>query len=487
MLAIIVGTGWRAAHLENRPLHADEAVQAWQTWQLLEGEGYRYDPWDRHGPTLYFGSAWLHRLQGGDSTTYDDRAARRYALAAGIATLVLVGFGARAAGFIGGTGALAVALLAFETFTSLYHTYFVQEASLAFLIWAFIFLALRGDATKPILHFLFLGALAGLAQATKATTPLYLLIAIGSLWLTREKSTPPIAPKYWLVALAGALIPFSLFYSSWGSHPIGIWDGVRTYFLQAERLEGTPHVYPWWHYLRTLGIIPSGGPHWGQYLLILLGLTGAGLALSGQATRAHRVTALFTLGTFLALSAIPYKTPWLLLTPLIGLVILAGTALAKMAGINRLATIGALVLLAITGWQSLHKSRLALDRYPGDVRNPYFYVQAPRGLLKLPARIDQLQAATDKPLRVAVISGEHAWPLPWYLRNHSQVGYFGELPATPDHWDVVVWDSQLGDAPPALEAFPIAEIHGLRPNVLLFTFIQQEPWERVFPPLNNVE
>jgi len=483
VLAIIVGTGWRAAHLENRPLHADEAVQAWQTWQLLDGEGYRYDPWDRHGPTLYFGSAWLHQLRGGDADDYDDRSARRYALAAGIATLILLGFGARSAGFAEGTGTFAVALLAFETLTSLYHTYFIQEASLAFLVWAFVLLALSPDGKYPLGKLLMLGILAGLAQATKATTPLYLGMAVGALVITRAANHAKWSVPKMLVVALGAFIPFAFFYSSFGAHPMGIIDGVRTYFLQADRLAESPHTYPWWYQLRTLGIIPSGGPNWGQYLLLALGFSGGLLALRKNATRAHRVTALLTFALIIFHSALPYKTPWLMLTPMIGVVLLAANLLSEIARRSRFALIGAVVLGGLTCAQSYAKSQLALGRYPGDIRNPYFYVQAPRGLLKLPERINQLQAASPAPLRIAIVSPEHAWPLPWYLRDQSQVGYFDELPLPAAAWDIIVWDSQLGDATFDQSTFPIAEFYGLRPNGLLYTFINRPTWERVFFPL----
>lgn len=484
MLAILVGTGWRAAHLENRPLHADEAVQAWQTWQLLEGAGYRYDPWDRHGPTLYFGSAWMHRLGGGDAQDYDDRSARRYALAAGIATLILLGFGTRPAGFLAGTGGFAVVLIAFETLTSLYHSYFIQEASLAFLIWAFVFLALSPDHRRPLVKLFCLGLLAGLAQATKATTPLYLIAGWGALLLTRDGPLATWSGRKASIILVGAVIPFALFYSSFGAHPSGIVDGFRTYLLQADRLESSSHFYPWWHYLRALGILPSGGPNWGQYVLLGLAFAGGVTAFKSTATRAHRVTALFTFALLVLHSAIPYKTPWLMLTPMIGMVLLAAACLAQLAHHSRWGLVAALFLAGAAGSQSLAKSGLALDRYPGDIRNPYFYEQAPRGLLKLPERIAQLQAASATPLNVAIVSPEHAWPLPWYLRHHPNVGYFDTLPRAPENWDIIVWDSQLGEAPLGPPAFPIMELHGLRPNGLLHTYISSPAWDRGFPPLN---
>lgn len=483
MLAICVGTVWRAAHLDNRPLHADEAVQAWQTRQLLAGEGYRYDPLDRHGPTLYYGAAALHRIRGGTANDFDDRAARRFSLAAGIATLILLGFGARTAGFSMATGAMAAGLLAFETLSSLYHTYFVQEATLAFLVWAFVFLALKPSGRRPLTKALGLGVLAGLAQATKEISPLYLGMVVLALYVTRQTTTERPKSNPWCAAAVGFAVPYILFYSSFGAHPSGLVDGFKTYFLQADRLSESPHSYPWWQYFKTLGILPTGELRWGQYLLLILGLAGVFGALHAQATRAHRVTAMFTCSLLVFHSIVSYKTPWLLLTPMIGWTILAAEALHKLTLTSRAGTTAGLALLALTMGQSYAKSSLALGRYPGDIRNPYFYEQAPRGLLKFPQRIEQLQQAQTAPLKVAVISPEHAWPLPWYLRDHSAVGYFEEPPGSFATWDVVIWDNQLGSPPAALSDSHITEFYGLRPNVLLYAYIRIEVWERAFPPL----
>ena len=45
--------------LGARPMHTDEAVNAYITGQILAGEGYTYDPKDRHGPLLYLSAAPL--------------------------------------------------------------------------------------------------------------------------------------------------------------------------------------------------------------------------------------------------------------------------------------------------------------------------------------------------------------------------------------------------------------------------------------------
>ena len=485
LIAVLVGIGWRAAHIDNRPLHADEAVQAWQTWTLLKGDGYTYDPVDRHGPLLYYGSAAQHRVKGGTADDYNDHAARSFVLAAGIATLLLITFGARTSGFDYRVGAIAATLLAFETFTTLYHTYFVQEAWLALFVWAFLFLGLQPETKRPLVRLFVMGMLAGLAQATKETAPLYLAIAVVAIYVT-DRRRPSLPTKASIAAATlGFLLPVILFYSAFGSHWSGLLDAVRTYTLQADRIAATPHAYPWWHYLKTLGIIPTGGPRWGQFLLLTLAAVGAITAFLKSASRAHRVTAIFVLTIFVIHSAISYKTPWLILTPVLGLPLLASQPLLRLGRHGRWGLFASALIVGATVTESGWRSWLALDRYPGDARNPYFYEQAPRTFTRLTDRISQLENVAQRPLRIAVISGEAAWPLPWYLRHSNSTGYFESVPPETESWDMLIWDRQLGDPPPEMATNRLIEYHGLRPNVLLEVFISQVTWELLFPPILN--
>jgi predicted membrane-bound mannosyltransferase len=46
----LVGLAVRLPQLGVRPMHTDEAVNAYVVGQLLAGEPFTYDPQDRHGP-----------------------------------------------------------------------------------------------------------------------------------------------------------------------------------------------------------------------------------------------------------------------------------------------------------------------------------------------------------------------------------------------------------------------------------------------------
>ena len=80
----------RLAQIDHRPFHADEAVQAYQTWQLVRGEGYTYDPADKHGPFLYYAAAGVAKISGWSPAALDESRLRLVTLLAGLGTLALL-------------------------------------------------------------------------------------------------------------------------------------------------------------------------------------------------------------------------------------------------------------------------------------------------------------------------------------------------------------------------------------------------------------
>jgi hypothetical protein len=123
-------------------------------------------------------------------------------------------------------------------------------------------------------------------------------------------------------------------------------------------------------------------------------------------------------------------------------------------------------------------------RYPADPRNPYVYAQTVPDFLRLVRRIGDVAVAHPdrEAMFVKVIAGPHEqWPLPWYLRRMTRVGYWnradsaaavGDAPiviASQDHATAV--NAALGDR-------YISEFYGLRPEVILTLHIERSLWER---------
>ena len=64
LLLLVAAFALRYARLDSRPMHNDEAVNAIKFGQLWEKGGYRYDPNEHHGPTLYYATWPVVRLAG---------------------------------------------------------------------------------------------------------------------------------------------------------------------------------------------------------------------------------------------------------------------------------------------------------------------------------------------------------------------------------------------------------------------------------------
>jgi uncharacterized protein (TIGR03663 family) len=58
-----VGLGLRLVQLDEKPLHHDETLHAWFSWQLATGNGYSYDP-VYHGPVQFYVIALAYLLFG---------------------------------------------------------------------------------------------------------------------------------------------------------------------------------------------------------------------------------------------------------------------------------------------------------------------------------------------------------------------------------------------------------------------------------------
>ena len=54
LLIAAAGLMFRGGDLAQRPLHNDEAINAFKLQQLWRHGTYRYDPHEYHGPTLYY-------------------------------------------------------------------------------------------------------------------------------------------------------------------------------------------------------------------------------------------------------------------------------------------------------------------------------------------------------------------------------------------------------------------------------------------------
>src|ERR1035437_5212070 len=120
----------RLPQLGARPMHTDEAVNAYIVGQLLAGETYTYDPHDRHGPTLAALALPLARMQGAKAfSDLTESELRLTTVLAGTVTILLFGAAAEMFGFV--PCLIAALLFACASLPVYYVRYFTQESLLA--------------------------------------------------------------------------------------------------------------------------------------------------------------------------------------------------------------------------------------------------------------------------------------------------------------------------------------------------------------------
>jgi uncharacterized protein (TIGR03663 family) len=492
---------FRVVHLDRRVLHNDEANQMVRAGQLLEGDGYSYDPVEHHGPTLYYLSLPLAWLTAGRH--FADTSEWTYRLlpalcGVGVVLLLLLLWN----GIGRGAVLASAALMAVSPAMVYYSRFFIQETLLLFFTAGAITCGWHYCSRRTVPRAVATGLFLGLMHATKETciiayacmaAALLIVVAFklksGALTLDFNRKC-----RHALYMALTALGVASILFSSFGTNPAGIWQSFATYigYLDKGMGNNSDHVHPFTFYLRILIGHKAGGLFWSEWVIMLLGALGIGLlACASRFVRQvdaslGRFLVIYTLLMTLAYSLIPYKTPWCMLSFLHGWIVLAGIgAMGLLAACRgRLTRIVALTLL-LAGIGVLGKQAYRTSfRYGADMRNPYAYSHTVTDHLNLVQRINDLaalhQAGQQMPIAV-VTTPQDAWPLPWYLRGYPNTGYWNDVDAVPTTFSpaiiVTSLDSEADVAALTGDEY-ISEYWGLRNEVLLALYIRRDLWER---------
>ena len=469
----------RLPRLGERPMHTDESINAYIVGQLLAGEGFRYDPQDRHGPALGAATLPVIKLSGVKNFAgLTEPQLRLVPVLTGAATVLLFGAGGEMFGF---SACLAAALLfAFAPLPVYYSRDFIHEtlfvaATLGLMLSGWSALQKRSLGAAGLAGFC-----AALMLACKETAVLH-FFALGvaglgcRIFSSRKIPTagfPP--PKILFTAFAVFLFVVVLLFT-WFGRNWQVFAGLpHIISYLAARAGGEGHEKPFWYYLLLLGSGWSGG--------ILLALAALGcfgvLRKAFSQPKPERsdprfFLTVYALAILVIYSAIPYKTPWLALNFWLPLAILAGLGgeriwpwAEKIRWLFWIVVVALAALLANDTWDRVFA-------HPADEKNPYAYAHTSEDLLRLPARLEEL--ARQNPLsnpRIAVVAAD-AWPLPWYLRQFPQVGYWqpGQETGAADFF--ITTTDVSGPLADRLKKFR-PEYFGVRPEVLLVLWLPPE-------------
>lgn len=487
---------FRTLRLDLRPMHHDEANQAVKFGDLLERGTYQYDPKEHHGPTLYYLSlpfAWIS--SGTSFASLDEKALRMVPAVFGVGAVLLFlllrgGYSSSAIFFSGILAAVSPVMV-------YYNRFYIQETLLVFFLVGAMAASWRYHLDRRWGWAAATGFFCGMLYATKETSLIVFGSLVASLFLTRifekRNGRKGFGFSHVLIFLGTASISSFLLFTSFFQNPKGILDSVLAFRTYLERAaEAGFHSYPWSYYLKMLAFSRFGnGPIWSEALILVLALVGCYAAFRPRSNEdSHplfmRFVCFYALVSTAVYSLIPYKTPWNMLPFYIGIVLLAGNGTAFLLECSKKLMVQSLivVVLGVGFYQLGVQSFRANFEYHADLRNPYVYAQTSMDFLNLVQRVDDLaQSHPDhKEMLIKVITyPDEAWPLPWYLRGFSRVGYWEEAEEAGDLSEAPLIISSVDKTEklwPQLQDTHQSEFYGLRPEVLLTLHIRKDLWDK---------
>jgi uncharacterized protein (TIGR03663 family) len=506
----------RFAGLDQRPMHNDEAVNAYKLGKMIETGEYRYDKNEYHGPVLYYASRLFTGLLGqSDFISLTESSLRSVTAIIGIALLIILLLLAESLGWI--TLLVTALLFALAPAMVFYSRYFIHEILLVFFGFTCIIAGYRYLAGKRLVWILLSAACLGLMHATKETCIInYAAIGISAmaiLFLVKRNgqySSNGMNLPLWhlLVAVFVAGLISVIFYSSFFTHPQGIIDSITAYQVYFTRAGiDDAHLHPWYHYLDLLLFTenPSGLP-WSELWLLLLALAGFFLLVLKKNKKQGDYFMLFMgLYTYLLMviySIISYKTPWNILQFYYGTLLLAACGIVNILRVRTprwlKTAIYAMVLTGAAHW--LHTGYSINFRHYSEPANPYVYAHAGedvREIAEAVSRVGQVHPDGSEVHIEIIIPGHEYWPLPWYLRAFSNTAWwdhvdYGQLAApliisaASEEKDLIKKIYEL--PPPGQRHLYISLFNSyqeLRPGLELRTYIRKDIWDLLPEDMRN--
>lgn len=485
---------FRLPKLDVRPLHNDEAVNAFKVTELWQDGRYRYDPDEYHGPTLHYATLpflWTSGARGPDDLS--DRTLRLAPVVFGAALILLLLFFTDGAGGLGRTAvAWSAIFIAISPAMVFYSRYFIHEMLLVFFTLLALGAGWRYTQRPGRTWAAIAGGAVGLMFATKETFVITIaamgMAAVATAWRRGAvKAVATFVPRgHLLVGLGAAFLMWLLFFSSFFTNLLGPVDSIRTYLPWLKRAAGeSPHLHPWYFYLQRLGWFHAAkGPVWSEGLVLGLAVAGAATGVRRNGSLLVFYLSVYTAALTAAYSLITYKTPWCLLSFYIGMILLAGVGAAAIVNWLRagwqkavvtLVLLGLTAQLAVQSWRSSYV-------YASDRRNPYVYAQAVPDILKLVERVEGIARVSpesrDMVVKIMAPQSDY-WPLPWYLRRFKNTGWYQQVPSEP-YSPVMIVSAKLEAQLDAKSErkWIMAGITELRPGRFFELYVELELWKK---------
>ena len=516
ILAILLAVWLRFDQIGIKPLHHDEGVNSYFLLNLAKSDGdYRYNPENYHGPSLYYFALAAMKVFG-----QSDLALRFSPALFGVLSVLLLWPLRRHLGTIGApAGAFFMALSPGLVY---YSRDFIHEMPFACFGLGIIAGAWRYAESKQFVWLALAAVSLALMVATKETVIINLAVMLiaavcaavwdaarklshdrmltsGNLARALKRDTRAIAPTLDHAMAASIIVVFIhiLLYSSLFKHWQGPLGFFRSILHWTKERSSHDHLHPVYYYLGILFKLE---------LPLVIGSLLGGVIVLLKGTRFWLFMAASTLGTTLAYSIIPYKTPWLMVSFLVLMAVMCGYATEQIhrlfAGDSMMslkllwgATIATFLVASgqmawrvnfekhddnanASGYFTALGRQLSFKPYV-DGQYGYVYAQTDRDFLFLVEAIRSRaeKLPTGKHTGIYVASPDY-WPLPWYLRDYDQAGFTGSLPpGDPPQITqpiIVAKESQRGELDKLPNFHAATQPFKLRPGVELLLYTRSD-------------
>lgn len=483
---IALGAFLRFEQLELRPFHCDEATGARLTAKRMAAGVTQFDPQHFHGPMLSSLAMPVCRWLGEDRwQTMTQGTLRLVPAVAGLLTVLLPLCWRRRWG--DAPMLLAAALLAVSPLLVYYSRMFIHESMLGL----FGMLAVMSLLSYP--KYGIPGIFIGLMFATKESFVISLIAWAGAavgvaVWNFRSLRRDALLAAWReyrlhvLASVATTVLVSAYFYTDGFRQLHGLADAVNTFRIYKT---GEGHDKPFHYYLQFL-LVPqkSGGIWWYGTPVGLLALVAVvrsfGRSLPDLRLRVTiQFLALASAAHFIGYGLIAYKTPWLMVLPWAQVCLLAGFSVAGCGALTWRWQAGVIVPVGLVLGSQYRQTFYANGRLASDERNPFAYVPTRRNIESIEPWLHEVaKAAPGGTLEPIAVIGASYWPLPWYLRSFSTIGYWPQPPPGLDQMPLVFCVPETEAAVTA----DLAKTHtplprGLRANVSITLFVRNDIWQ----------
>ncbi len=274
-------------------------------------------------------------------------------------------------------------------------------------------------------------------------------------------------------SLAATFIYLSvLLFSSFFTYPEGVGKAFEAYSIWSKTGSKDHTQNGTWAYLKWLWQIEAP--------ILIISAIGTAIAFIKPRSKFAMFTGLWAFGLLAAYSLIPYKTPWLAISFLMPMCIVAGYGINEIVSMKNTAAraAGLLTAFAAAGVLAYQTWELNFVRYDENSdKMPYVYAHTKREFLDMVAEIEKYaeKSGKGKDAAIQVVTPDY-WPLVWYLKDHPKAIFHGKI-APADKAEMIVaknGDQDLDIARRYAAEYDEVGVYGLRPGVDLVLLVRKD-------------